>query len=121
MVGSREGEPRMRKRWQRQRRPTQENAGGKWYLRGFSTSPGGTNLMAGKYSVGAVESQETGTDGGVAGSEAGQEQRGGDRDVRVDAQWRASEEGWRRQWMGEKLRGTGRHGKGRVDSAEAQM
>ena len=32
---------------------------GKWYLKGFSTSrsPGGTTLVAGKYSVGVVESQ----------------------------------------------------------------
>ena len=31
--------------------------GGEWYLKGFGTSPGGTKLVVGKYTVGAVEPQ----------------------------------------------------------------
>jgi len=46
-----------KKRRQRQRRASQKQAGGKWQLEGFSTSPGGTKPVAGCYTVGAVESQ----------------------------------------------------------------
>ena len=46
-----------KKREQRQRSALQKQAGGKWHLEGFSTSPGGDKPVAGNYAVGAVESQ----------------------------------------------------------------
>ena len=42
---------------QRQRRAAQRQTVKKWHLEGFSTSPGGTEPVAGNYAVGAVESQ----------------------------------------------------------------
>ena len=48
---------RIRKRRRRQGRPAQEQAEGKWHLKGFSTSPGNTKLVAGRYTMKAVESQ----------------------------------------------------------------
>ena len=47
----------VRERRQKQRRPDQEHAEGRWYLKGFSTSPGCTKLVVGEHSVGSVESQ----------------------------------------------------------------
>ena len=46
-----------KKRRQRQGRAAQKQAVGKWHLKGFSISPGGTKPVAGNYAVGAVESR----------------------------------------------------------------
>ena len=50
------GQAGVKRRRQRQGKSAQGQAGGKWCLKGFSTSPGGTKPVAGKYTVGAVES-----------------------------------------------------------------
>ena len=101
----------VKRRRQRQRKSAQGQTGGKWHLKGFSTSPGGTKPVVGKYTVGAVESQvwvkgATSTEiwlgvklarsrGGVTGwMHSGELQR------RV-----GDDSGWR-----EKLRGRGREG-----------
>ena len=42
---------------EKSRRASQKQTGGEWQLEGFSTSPGGTKPVAGKYAVGAVEPQ----------------------------------------------------------------
>ena len=51
------GQAGVKRRRQRQGKSAQGQAEGRWYLKGFSTSPGGTKPVAGKYTVGAVESQ----------------------------------------------------------------
>ena len=51
------GQAGVKRRRQRQGKSAQGQADGKWYLKGFSTSPGGTKPVVGKYTVGAVESQ----------------------------------------------------------------
>jgi hypothetical protein len=51
------GRAGVKRRRQRQGKSAQGQADGKWYLKGFSTSPGGTKPVAGKYTVGAMESQ----------------------------------------------------------------
>ena len=48
-----EGHAGGKKRWQRQRRASQRQTGGKWHLDEFGTSPGGTKPVAGNYAVGA--------------------------------------------------------------------
>ena len=51
------GQAGVKRRRQRQRKSAHGQADGKWYLKGFSTNPGGTKPVAGKYTVGTVESQ----------------------------------------------------------------
>ena len=49
----------LKRRRQRHGKSAQGQADGKWYLKGFGTSPGGIKPVAGnyKYTVGGVESQ----------------------------------------------------------------
>ena len=95
---------RIRERRTRQGRPTQEQVEGKWYLKGFSTSPGNTKPVAGMQ-VHNEGSGATGVGAGcsreevhMAGCEAGQ---GQGECVRMDVQWgeqalqSCTKEGWR--------------------------
>ena len=51
------GQAGVKRRRQRQGKSAQGQADGRWYLKGFSTSPGGIKPVAGKCTVGAVGPQ----------------------------------------------------------------
>ena len=107
------GQAGVKRRRQRQGKSAQGQADGKWYLKGFSTSPGGTKPVAGKYTVGALESQvwvqgEAGTEvwlgvklarskgGGIGWMHSGELQRR----VGDDCGWREKPRGKGREgWM----------------------
>ena len=51
------GSGMLKKRRSKQERPGQETVRGEWHLEGFSTGPGNTKPMTGRYMAKAVQSQ----------------------------------------------------------------